>query len=276
MNLGLVVNNQEQLISSMELAELCGKRHDNVMRDIKKMEPAYIEVFGQALKFELSLSIKQLPNGGSKKLPCYNLTKSQSLFVVSSYNAVIRAMVQKRWEELEAKQPPRTFAQALRLAAEQAEKIEALQLESSQKEIEIKAKDYHIDNLIQNFISGLTITETMKQFNGVSLRGVIQRLIGDGFLKKVYKWKDLDGVKVLETGLTFTGKSKGWFQPDIKQGEIPKYKKDGTEFYLDTLDLYVTALGLKKLYNRYTSDKLPMVKAWDGEYRYTAPKKRNV
>ena len=272
MNLDLVVNNQEQLISSMELAELCGKRHADVMRDIKKMESSYLEVFGAERKFALGSYLDK----NNQSRPRYSLTKSQSLFVVSSYNAVIRAMVQKRWEELEAKQPPRTFAQALRLAAEQAEKIEALQLESSQKEIEIKAKDYHIDNLIQNFISGLTITETMKQFNGVSLRGVIQRLIGDGFLKKVYKWKELDNVKVLETGLTFTGKSKGWFQPDIRQGEIPKYKKDGTEFYLDTLDLYVTALGLKKLYNRYTSDKLPMVKAWDGEYRYTAPKKRNV
>lgn len=97
MDLSLINQSKEERISSLELAELCGKQHGHVMRDIKTMEPSYIEVFGGHSRFGLS----SYTNTQNKKQPCYLLTKSQSLFVVSSYNATIRAMVQKRWEELE-------------------------------------------------------------------------------------------------------------------------------------------------------------------------------
>lgn len=53
MDLSIVNQNQEERISSLELAELCGKQHGHVMRDIKNVEPAYIEVFGTESKFGL-------------------------------------------------------------------------------------------------------------------------------------------------------------------------------------------------------------------------------
>lgn len=110
--------NQEDKISSLELAELCNKRHADVMRDIKNMEPSYLDVFGQERKFALQFKTRQLPNGGSKKDPFYSLTKSQSLFVVSSYSPIIRAKIQKRWEDLENERVnnhnlPGTYVEAL-------------------------------------------------------------------------------------------------------------------------------------------------------------------
>lgn len=32
--------------------------------------------------------------------------------------------------------------------------------------------------------------------------------------------------------------------------------------------VYVTKLGMKKLYGRYIAGKLPMIKSWDGKYYF--------
>ncbi|GFR84414.1 phage regulatory protein, rha family [Elysia marginata] len=84
-------------MSSREIAELTKKKHKNVLNDIKRQEPAYLEVFGNGLRFQL---VKYVDAKGEER-PEYQLTKSQSLFVVSGYNPVLRARIQKRWEELE-------------------------------------------------------------------------------------------------------------------------------------------------------------------------------
>ena len=46
------VRNDRQVMTSLEIAELTGKQHKNLMRDIRNMEPAWEKV--QGLKFELS------------------------------------------------------------------------------------------------------------------------------------------------------------------------------------------------------------------------------
>lgn len=75
--------------------------------------------------------------------PMYQLTKKGCLILASGYDALLRERIINRWEELETKQLspiakiPTTFAEALRLAADQAEQIEAQQkqLEANSKEI---------------------------------------------------------------------------------------------------------------------------------------------
>ena len=88
---------KEQTITSREIAELTGKNHADVMRDIRKSENPYLKVFGTESKFALS-GYRDL---SGKSNPVYILTKSQSLFIVSGYSGELRAMIQKRWEELE-------------------------------------------------------------------------------------------------------------------------------------------------------------------------------
>ena len=73
-------------MTSLEIAELTGKQHKNVMQAIRNMEPAWEKV--QGLKFQLSFRTYQLPNGGTKEVPCYQLTKTECLYIATKFNDV--------------------------------------------------------------------------------------------------------------------------------------------------------------------------------------------
>ncbi|WP_208435737.1 Rha family transcriptional regulator [Bartonella phoceensis] len=85
-----------QTMSSREIAELCGKRHDHVMRDIKKMlEELNAPKFGG-----VDFSGYYLDGKGESR-PCYNLPKRECLILVSGYSTALRAKIIDRWQELE-------------------------------------------------------------------------------------------------------------------------------------------------------------------------------
>ena len=86
---------QELRMSSLDIAELCGKQHNHVLRDIRSMEPAWEKVNGS--KFGL-IEYKDL-RGRLK--PCYSLTKTECLYIATKYNDEMRAKLVLRWEELE-------------------------------------------------------------------------------------------------------------------------------------------------------------------------------
>jgi len=84
-------------ISSLEIAEITGKQHKNVIRDI---ETQLTEILGEKalLKFEQSYT-----NSNNRKFKCYNLPKLEALIVVSGYDAKLRASIIYRLDELERK-----------------------------------------------------------------------------------------------------------------------------------------------------------------------------
>ncbi len=88
-----------QTMTSLEIAELTGKQHKHLMRDIRNMEPAWEKVQGS--RFGLSSRTYQLPNGGTKEVPCYVLTKTECLYIATKFNDEARARLVLRWEELE-------------------------------------------------------------------------------------------------------------------------------------------------------------------------------
>ena len=94
-----------QTMTSLEIAELTGKQHKNVMQAIRTMEPAWEKV--QGLKFQLSSRIYQLPNGGTKEVPCYVLTKTECLYIATKFNDEARAKLVLRWQELELQEQER-------------------------------------------------------------------------------------------------------------------------------------------------------------------------
>lgn len=117
---GIINADGNARMSTVEIAALCEKRHDHVLRDVRGM----LSDLGIAAP-NFGGSYK---DGSGRSLPCFHLPKDLTLTLVSGYNVVLRKRIIDRWLELEslgAIPVPTTLAGALRLAAEQAERIEA-------------------------------------------------------------------------------------------------------------------------------------------------------
>ncbi len=84
-------NAAEQRMTSLEIAELTGKQHKNVMQAIRNMEPAWEKVTG--LKFQLCEKSYLLANGVTKKQPFYQLTKTECLYIATKFNDEARACI---------------------------------------------------------------------------------------------------------------------------------------------------------------------------------------
>ena len=93
------VGNDRQHMTSLEIAELTGKQHKNVMQAIRNMEPAWEKTCG--LKFQLTSRTIVQPNGGTREVPCYSLSKTECLYIATKFNDEARAKLVLRWEELE-------------------------------------------------------------------------------------------------------------------------------------------------------------------------------
>lgn len=88
-------NQNEQFISSREIAEMAGKQHNDILKSIRKQEVAWEKVNGG--KFTL---VEYLDSKGEKR-PEYMLTKKESLYIGTKFNDEARAKLVIRWEELE-------------------------------------------------------------------------------------------------------------------------------------------------------------------------------
>ena len=94
-----IVGNDTQQMTSLEIAELTGKQHKHVMEAIRRMEPAWVKTCGS--NFRLTSRIIDQPNGGTREVPCYQLTKTECLYIATKFNDEARAKLVLRWEELE-------------------------------------------------------------------------------------------------------------------------------------------------------------------------------
>lgn len=108
---------QVKTMSSLEIAELCLKRHPDVKRDIEVMcNQLMVDVSNFAHIYFDSMNRQQTE---------YRLDKETTLYLVAGYSAPIRMAIIKRWQELEgATRLPQSFAEALQLAADQARQLE--------------------------------------------------------------------------------------------------------------------------------------------------------
>jgi phage regulator Rha-like protein len=92
-------------MTSLEIAELTGKNHFDLMRAIRKMEPAWEKTCG--CKFALTSRTVIQPNGGTREVPCYQLTKTECLYIATKFNDEARAKLVLRWEALERQEQER-------------------------------------------------------------------------------------------------------------------------------------------------------------------------
>lgn len=131
----LILSSNDGKMSSLEIAELTGKEHKDVMRSIRNMELAWEKINGR--KFALV----EYKDAKGEMRPCYNLTKTECLYVATKFNDEARAKLILRWEELETKtRKPLTSAEMLlqqcQMLVEQERRLK--DVEENQKSIEEK------------------------------------------------------------------------------------------------------------------------------------------
>ena len=88
-------------MTSLEIAELTGKQHKDVMKAIRNMEPAWVKVNGRTF----ALVAYQDKKGELR--PCYQLTKTECLYIATKFNDEARAKLVLRWQELELQEQKR-------------------------------------------------------------------------------------------------------------------------------------------------------------------------
>jgi len=119
-------------MDSRVIAEITGKRHDNVMIDCKKLENYYQSCYSPEKSGELIKSTTYKDVTG-RQLPCYELSKEAVLDLITGYSLPHRHAVNKRWMELEeqVRNPfyhmlPKNYSEALIQLAEKQQEVEKL------------------------------------------------------------------------------------------------------------------------------------------------------
>lgn len=215
-------------MTSIEIAELCEKRHDNVMRDIKLM----LDELGLA-----ALSFEGCYKGNNgKSLPCYQLPRDLTMTLVTGYSIPLRKKVIDRLDELERRASggnihfivPQTLPEALRLAADLAEKNE--QQKALITSLEPKAA-FH--DKVADAINGQTVQEVAKilgtgqnrLFRWLREEGILmadnvpyQRFLDDGYFRLVERqYDDPRGESHTYTRTLITGKGLTYIQKRFSQ-----------------------------------------------------------
>lgn len=134
---------QKETMTSLEIAEVTGRNHKDVMRSIREMEPAWEKVQGR--KFALMQKEVATNNGGYKMSPYYSLSKTECLYIATKFNDEARAKLIVRWEELERQVRKNEIimpnfsnpAEAARAWADQYERTLALEVDNKKKDNEI-------------------------------------------------------------------------------------------------------------------------------------------
>ena len=107
-------------MTSLEIAEITGKRHSDVLRWIRSSEEAWVKINGKSFRKTSYLDAK------GEYRPAYILNTVEALYIASKANDEARAMLVLRWRKLEeeCRKVPETFSEALILNAKQQAEIE--------------------------------------------------------------------------------------------------------------------------------------------------------
>lgn len=233
------LSHAEPTMSSREIAELTGKQHKNVKRDIENMLHDLEE---DTLKFEHIYF-----DSMNRKQTEYLLDRDHTECLLTGYSAKSRMKVIKRWHELEESNQPKlpvTYKEALLALVQAEEEKEQLQLENQEQSKEI-------DDLKCLFKQGSTIAAFCKMLNGVNTQQV------NAFLSsKQWLYRDKRGWRVASYArdryLTET------------QDEVSPH---GREAFI-TYKVALLQSGAQRLYEMYRDGKLPMKKTWDGGFTH--------
>jgi phage regulator Rha-like protein len=132
-------NIQIKKMTSLQIAEITGKPHNDVLKAIRSMETAWQNVCKG--KFSLTSNKVAMPNGGFREEPVYHLSKTECLYIATKFNDEARAKLVLRWEQLETERTNplsqlEILQQSVNLLVQQEQRI--TQVESKLQVLEAK------------------------------------------------------------------------------------------------------------------------------------------
>lgn len=185
-------------MTSLQIAEITGKPHNDVMKAIRKMEPAWQKVQGG--NFSLMQEEVETNNGGHKMRPYYSLNKEECLYIATKFNDEARAKLIKRWKELEEqhRKPsvPQNYLEALKSLVKAEEEKQQLALENKQQQatiLTISKENMELGNKITEMLPKVSYYDQILQSNATV---TITQIAQDYGMSAVRMNKELESMRI--------------------------------------------------------------------------------
>ncbi|POY47435.1 Rha family transcriptional regulator [Avibacterium paragallinarum] len=235
-------------MSSREIAELCEKRHDNVLKLVRDL------IKGGVLKNTTPHQYQH--NQNNQFYTEYLSDKRDSLVIVARLSPEFTAAIVDRWQELENQQQSTALlpnfsdpVAAARAWADAKEREQRALVREQQALLENQQKSEQIASMESYFRNGISPFEFVKGLNGVNALKVGEFLIGKNWL---YQDNRTKRVKSYARDQYLTEETT----------EISQHGKDPFIAYKPVL----LKKGAAKLYEWYVKGNLPMKANWNGEF----------
>ena len=250
---------EQKYLDSREVAEMVGKEHSKLLRDIR----TYIEQLGQA-NFGQSdfFTESTYVNTQNKKMPCYKVTKKGCEFIAHKLTGVkgteFTAKYINRFHEMEdaIKAHIHTGNELIALAVVEAQKLlaqkeeEIKQLEDSVQQMdkvitELTPKADYADRILSSN-DCMTVTQIAQDyglsavsFNRILSRAGIQRKVGEQWIlyaeyqgkgyvqNKTYDYEKANGTTGTKLSTVWTQKGRLFLYNRLKEiGVVPEMEKE--------------------------------------------------
>ncbi|HDR9274238.1 TPA: phage antirepressor KilAC domain-containing protein [Burkholderia vietnamiensis] len=171
--MGAILQAAVLTMSSREIADLVESRHDSVKRTVERLADRGV--------IDLPPLVEYL-DGLGRKAAEYQIGKRDSYVIVAQLSPEFTARLVDRWQELEqyavtaSPAVPQTFADALRLAADQQEQIDA-----QRRQIEQQKPAVEFAHAVRNTTDAISIGD-MARVLGIGQNRLFRQLRADHLL----------------------------------------------------------------------------------------------
>lgn len=180
-------------MTSLQIAEITGKPHADVMKAIRKMEPAWSKIN------EGNFSLVDYQDKKGETRPCYSLNKEECLYIATKFNDEARAKLIKRWKELEEQSKPsvpQNYLEALKSLVKAEEEKQQLALENKQKDetiITISKANVELGNKITEMLPKVSYYDRILQSNATM---TITQIAQDYGMSAIAMNKELESMRI--------------------------------------------------------------------------------
>lgn len=214
----------KETMSSIEIAELTGKPHNDVLKAIRAMEPAWVKINGG------NFSLVEYTDRKGEKRPCYELTKIECLYIATKFNDEARAKLVLRWEQLEKERlqkqqrpmsPAELILQMAQLGVEHEKRI--AKVEDKVEEIIEAGKQAEFDldyvPVSEEILPGMSLRKKILAITNAYQKAtqIAHRTLWNNIYKKLYY-----NYGVALTRCKKHRKSETWLEVAERKGHLEK------------------------------------------------------